>query len=62
MISDGITFIMGGFHNPAYLMLRTIQYLMVIEDVYHKLIEEMKERVGSDQGDKLKSYVCDQNT
>ena len=39
-----------------------IHYLTLNKDVYHKLLEEMRDRVGSDQGDKLKSYIYDQNT
>ena len=34
---------------------------MLNKDIYHKLVEEMKEQVGSDRGDKLKQYVYDQN-
>jgi len=46
----------------AYLLYWTIHYLMLNKDIYHKLVEEMKEQVGSDCGDKLKQYVSDQNT
>ena len=35
---------------------------MVNEDVNCKLVEEMKQRVGSDQVEKLKSYAYDTNT
>ena len=38
------------------MMLWTIHYLTLNGDVYHKLIEEI---VGSDRGDKLKSYAND---
>ena len=53
---------LGGLHTTGYLMLWTIHYLTLNKDMYNKVIEEMKEKVGSDQGDKLKSYVNDQNT
>ena len=53
---------LGGLHTTGYLMLWTIHYLTLNKDICNKLIEEMKERVGSDQGNKLKSYVNDQNT
>ena len=53
---------LGGLHTSAYLMLWTIHYLTLNTDVYHKLVEELRDRVGLDQGDKLKNYVYDQNT
>ena len=43
-------------------MLWTIHYLTLNEDVYHNLLEEMRDRVGSDQGGKLKNFIYDQNT
>ena len=52
----------GGLHTSGYLMLWTIHYLTLNKDVYHKLLEEMRDRVGADKGDKLKSYIYDQNT
>ena len=53
---------LSGLRTSAYLMLWTIHYLTLNKDVYHKLLEEMRDRVGSDQGDDLKNYVNDQNT
>ena len=52
---------LGGLHTSAYLMLWTIHYLTLNKDVDHKLLQEMRDRVGLDQGDKLKNYVYDQN-
>ena len=52
----------GGLHTSGYLLVWTVHYLTLNEDVYHKLIEEMKERVGSDQGEKLKKYVYETDT
>ena len=52
----------GGFQTSGYLLVWTIHYLTLNEDVYHKLIKEMKERVGSDQGEKLKKYVYETDT
>ena len=46
-------------HTSGYLLAWTVHYLTLNEDVYHKLVEEMKEKVGSDQGDKLKKYAYD---
>ncbi|XP_065890917.1 cytochrome P450 20A1-like isoform X2 [Dysidea avara] len=62
IVSDGITFMLGGLHSSAYLLYWTIHYLMLNEDIYHKLVEEMKMQVGADRRDKLKQYVYDQNT
>ena len=57
-----MTVMVGGLHISGYFMLWTMHYLTLNKDVYHKLLEEMKGRVGSDQGDKLKNYIYDQNT
>ena len=62
MINDGITFMIAAMHTSGYLLVWIIHYLTLNEDVYHKLIEEMKERVGSDQGEKLKKYVYETDT
>ena len=62
IISDAVSFMVGGFHTSGYLLVWTIHYLTLNEDVYHKLIEELKERVGSDQGEKLKKYAYDTDT
>lgn len=52
----------GGLHTSGYLLVWTIHYLTLNDNVYRKLMEEMKERVGSNHGDKLKNYVYDTNT
>ena len=52
----------GGLHTSGYLLVWTTHYLTLNEDVYDKLIEEMKERVGSDQSEKLKNYAYDKDT
>ena len=57
-----MSFMVGGLHTSGYLLVWTIHYLTLNEDVYHKLIEEMKERIGSDQGEKLKKYANETDT
>ena len=57
-----MTVMVGGLHISGYFMLWTMHYLTLNKDVYHKLLEEMRDRVGSDQEDKLKNYIYDQNT
>ena len=57
-----MSFMVGGLHTSGYLLVWTIHYLTLNEDIYHKLVEEMKERVGSDQGEKLKKYVYETDT
>ena len=52
----------GGMHTSGYLLAWTIHYLTLNKDVYHKLTEELKEKVGADQGDKLKKYAYDVDT
>ncbi|XP_065889636.1 cytochrome P450 20A1-like [Dysidea avara] len=62
IIADGISFMVGGLHTSGYLLVWTIHYLTLNQDVYHNLVEEMKERVGSDQQGRLKDYAYDPNT
>ena len=52
----------GGLHTSGYLLVWTVHYLTLNQDIYHNLVEEMKERVGSDQKAKLKDYAYDPNT
>jgi len=52
----------GGLHTSGYLLVWTIHYLTQNQDVYHNLVKEMRERVGSDQQGKLKDYAYDPNT
>jgi len=52
----------GGLRTSGYFLTFTMHYLTCNEDVYHKLIEEMRQRVGPDQGEKLKNYAYDTNT
>ena len=55
-----MSFMVGSLHTSGYLLVWTIHYQTLNEDVNHKLqlIEEMKERVGFDQGEKY-SYETD---
>jgi len=52
----------GGLHTSGYLLVWTMHYLTLNQDVYHNLVKEMKERVGSDQQGRLKDYAYDPNT
>ncbi|XP_065889639.1 cytochrome P450 20A1-like isoform X3 [Dysidea avara] len=62
IIAEGVTFMLGGLHTSACLLAWTVHYLTLNQDVYHNLVEEMKERVGPDQQGRLKDYVYDPNT
>ena len=62
MVNEGILYMVAGLHSTGYFLVWAMHYLMLNEDVHHKLVEEMKERVGSDQDKKLKSYTYDTNT
>ena len=53
---------LGGLHTSACLLAWTVRYLTLNQNVYHNLVEEMKERVGSDQQGRLKDYVYDPDT
>lgn len=60
ILSDMITFL-GGFHTSAYYVMWTFYYLSQNPDVQQKLYEEIKEMVGNDRNEKLKSYVTKSN-
>ena len=62
MVNEGILYMVAGLHSTGYFLVWATHYLTLNEDVNRKLVEEMKERVGSDQGEKLKSYAYDTNT
>ena len=60
MVNGEILYMVAGLYSTGYNLVWVICYLTT-EDVYLKLVEEMKERVGSDQFEKLKSYAYDTN-
>ncbi|XP_065913881.1 cytochrome P450 20A1-like isoform X2 [Dysidea avara] len=62
IIAEAITFLIGGLHNTGYLLLWTLHYLTVHKDIYDKVVEEMKRKVGPDYGNKLKDYAYDHTT
>ena len=62
VVADVITVMIAGLHSTAYLLYWTVHYLMLNKDIYQKLVEEMKEQVGSDREDKLMQYVYNENT
>ena len=58
ILSDMATFL-GGFHTSAYYAIWTFHYLSQHPEVQQKLYEEIKERVGYDRNEKLRSYITD---
>lgn len=62
LISDVITFMIGGFHTSSYFLAWMLWYLSLNLDVQECLAEELTLKVGGDRGDKLKEYVQSEQT
>ena len=62
MVSDGLTFMVGGLHTSGYLLVWAIYYMNLYPEVKDKVIQEMKDLVGSDRDKKLKDYVYSTTT
>ena len=60
ILSDMITFL-GGFHTSGYYATWTFHYLSQNPEVQQKLYEEIKEMVGNDRNEKLRSYITKSN-
>ncbi len=56
-MDEALTFMVGGLHTSGYFLIWIIHYLSLYPDVKEKLMNEMRERVGEDQGTNLKNYV-----
>ena len=52
----------GGFHTSGYFLAWMLWYLALNPDVQECLVEELRSKVGGDQGDKLKEYVQSEQT
>ena len=61
VMSDMVTF-MGGFHTSAFYATWTFFYLAQHPDIQEKLIEEAKEKVLDEYGEKLKAYTLTSNS
>ena len=62
IISDVITFLVGGFHSSGYMMTWLLWYLATNPDSQQRLFDEVKKEVGGDCGDKLKEYTYRSDT
>jgi cytochrome P450 family 20 subfamily A len=62
IFADCLSFMVGGFHTSGYLLVWSIYYLSSHPDIFAKLLDEMKDRVGANQTHKLKDYVYSTNT
>ena len=60
ILSDMITFL-GGFHTSAFYATWIFCYLSQHPNVQQKLYEEIKEIVGDDRNEKLRSYIIEPN-
>ena len=56
IVSDMVTFL-GGFHTVGYFATWTLHYLARHQEIQDKICDEINEKVGSDYGEKLKSYT-----
>lgn len=52
----------GGLHTSGYLLVWAIYYMNLYSEVKDKVIQEMKDLVGSDRDKKLKDYVYSTTT
>ena len=62
IISDVITFMVGGFHTSGYFMTWLFWYLAEHPAVQERLVEEIEEIVGGECGEKLKEYALSPTT
>ena len=62
IISDALSFMVGGFHTSGYFMTWLFWYLAKNPAVQEKLVEEVEAEVGGECGEKLKKYALNPNT
>ena len=56
ILQDMVTFL-GGFHTVTYYVTWVIYFLAQHSDIQEKIMKEVRQKVGSCCGDKLKAYV-----
>lgn len=57
ILSDVISFMVGGFHTSGYLMTWLLWYLATNPTSQERLFEELQREVGGERGEKLKAYA-----
>jgi len=62
IISDTLSFMVGGFHTSGYFMTWLFWYLAEHPAMQEKLVEEVEAEVGGECGEKLKQYALNPNT
>ena len=62
IISDALSFMVGGFHTSGYFITWLFWYLAEHPAVQEKLVEEVEAEVGGECGEKLKKYALNSNT
>ena len=62
LISDVISFMIGGFHTSGYFLAWLLWYLSLNPDVQDCLLEELRSKVGGNRGVKLKEYAQSDQT
>ena len=62
IVSDVISFLVGGFHTSGYMVTWLLWYLASNPASQKRLHEELVREVGGDCGDKLKAYALRTDT
>ena len=57
IVSDVISFLVGGFHTSGYLMTWLLWYLAVNPASQDRLRDEVEREVGGECGDRLQTYA-----
>ena len=62
VVSDVISFMVGGFHTSGYMMTWLLWYLSSNPTSQQRLFDEVVREVGGDCRDKLKQYAYRSDT
>ena len=62
IVSDVISFFVGGFHTSGYLMTWLLWYLASHPASQDRLCDELRREVDGDCGEKLKAYALRTDT
>ncbi len=62
IVSDVISFFVGGFHTSGYLLTWLLWYLASNPASQDKLLDELQREVGGECGDRLKAYALRTDT
>ncbi|XP_011402919.2 PREDICTED: cytochrome P450 20A1-like [Amphimedon queenslandica] len=57
IISDAVTFMVGGLHTSGYLLVWATYYMSQHLEVLNSVVAEMRKEVGNDRSEKLYEYA-----